>query len=416
MAEDNFLSTRSGQFRGSRYPGFSSAGAQVDSATGVGLADQSLSAANPAAPAGGGTGSGASSLSRQSFDIPDVKVPTLGDAAAGLGKAAAAGAGQYATTQIGAKAGAALAGGAADSLGDAIGFGAKSLGQDVGNFVGLGGGGVANSMGATAAEVGPSMSAFTSGVDTIGGGAAAGNVAGQAAQQTATSGIDAGVAKLSDGANLGGAAGAGIGRAVVGLATGEKPAAALRAGAGSAGGYYAGTAIGTAIGGPVGGAVGGFIGSTIGSFFCFTAGTPIRMADGRYKAVEALDIDDEVELGGKVVACGKSKADVGDLYAYRGTIVSGGHAVFEDGVWLRVSESERAEKVEGFPAGHITLVYPVCTENMLLVTRSFIAADMTEVEDTWNYTEAERIHQLNLDAVRNGLLRSEERRLALVEC
>lgn len=400
MAEDSFVSTRSGQFRGSRYPGFSSAGAQVDSATGVGLASQSLSDADPAAGTGG---TGASSLSRQSFDIPEVKVPTLGDAAGDLGKAAAAGAGQYATTQIGSKAGAALSGGAADSLGDAIGFGAKSLWQDVGGYLGVGGGGVANSMGSTAAEVGPTMAELT------GGGA----VAGQAAQQTATSGLDAGVAKLSDGANLGGAAGAGIGRSVIGIATGEKPAAALRAGAGSAAGYYAGTAIGTAIGGPVGGPVGGFIGSTIGSFFCFVAGTEIRMADGSWKPVEALDIDDDLELGGKVVACGKAKAEADDLFGYRGTIVAGGHAVFENGLWLRVRDSALAEHIDFYPQGSAPLVYPVCTENMLMVTRAFIAADMTEVDDTWNYTEAERIHQLNLDSVRNGLLRSEERRLEL---
>lgn len=411
MAEDSFMATAAGKFRGSRYPGFTSSGAQLDPATGVGISTGSLGGADTS----GTAGRSSNSLMSQSFDTPTVEAPNLAGMAKGIGGMAAQGATQYATTKIGATAGQQLANGAANGVGDALGQGVKSLASDVSGAVGFGHG-VSGTMGSVA-DVGPTMAEFTSGANSLGAqglsegaseagsqvaGSAGSSIGSSAAAPAATSGIDAGISKLSDGANLGGAAGAGIGRAAIGLAMGEKPAAALRAGAGSAVGYYAGTAIGTAIGGPVGGAVGGFIGSTIGSIFCFAAGTPILMADGTTKPVEQLRRGDVTMLGGRVVARGES--DAGDLYLYRGTVLVGGHAVFEDGRWLRVANSTMAVKVEGLDGVDVE-VYPVATENRLLVTPWFIAADAEEVDNTAGaYTDEDRIDMLNGDAARNAML------------
>jgi hypothetical protein len=71
---------------------------------------------------------------------------------------------------------------------------------------------------------------------------------------------------------------------------------------------------------------------------CFIAGTLVTMADGSQKAVELVDIRDEVAVGGFVFATGKFLID--DLFEYKGIKVSGTHMVKEDGSWTRVADSK----------------------------------------------------------------------------
>lgn len=200
------------------------------------------------------------------------------------------------------------------------------------------------------------------------------------------------VSKAAAGGNIGGAVGAGIGTAAATLLAGGRVKDAAKSGVGSAAGTY----IGTAIGGPIGGFIGGFIGSTI---FCFAAGTPILMQDNTYKPIEDLRLDDKTAFGGLVVARGEGY--VTELYSYKGTKVTGGHAVFEDGHWLRVEDSALAELI---PDTGKALVYPVCTENMILLTPQFIAADMNEISDPYDMTDDDIIVALNSMADRNSYL------------
>ena len=76
---------------------------------------------------------------------------------------------------------------------------------------------------------------------------------------------------------------------------------------------------------------------------CFIAGTMITMADGSFKAVEQVDIRDEVAVGGFVFATGKFLID--NLYDYKGIQVSGTHMVKEDGTWTRVSDSKHGKSL-----------------------------------------------------------------------
>ena len=71
---------------------------------------------------------------------------------------------------------------------------------------------------------------------------------------------------------------------------------------------------------------------------CFLKGTLITMADGSQKAVELVDLKDEVAVGGFVFATGKFLVD--DLFDYKGIKVSGSHMVKEDGRWTRVASSK----------------------------------------------------------------------------
>ena len=72
---------------------------------------------------------------------------------------------------------------------------------------------------------------------------------------------------------------------------------------------------------------------------CFIAGTLITMADGSQKAVELVDLKDEVAVGGFVFATGKFL--INDLFDYKGIKVSGTHMVKEDGKWTRVADSKQ---------------------------------------------------------------------------
>ena len=76
---------------------------------------------------------------------------------------------------------------------------------------------------------------------------------------------------------------------------------------------------------------------------CFIAGTMISMADGSQKAVELVDIRDEVAVGGFVFATGKFLID--DLFEYKGIKVSGSHMVKENSTWTRVSDSKHGKSL-----------------------------------------------------------------------
>ena len=87
-----------------------------------------------------------------------------------------------------------------------------------------------------------------------------------------------------------------------------------------------------------GDAQGGSSSGGSGSGGCFIAGTMITMADGSQKAVELVDLKDEVAVGGFVFATGKFLVE--DLFNYKGIEVSGSHMVKEDGRWTRVASSK----------------------------------------------------------------------------
>jgi hypothetical protein len=395
MAEDDFLATREGrQFRGSRYPGF--VGGIVTPSTGLGQSTPSEAGGSSSSlPGGSSYGSaGGTSLASQSLDIPKVE-PLGGIGVKDLGGMALGAGAQFAATEVGRGAGAAMAGGA--SLGEGLQAGAQGLGDKVaGWFGGSGSSAAASAAGDFAASGATQLSSagYPMSVPTTGSAASSGGTS--LASQSFGEG-------LSSYPNIGAGLGAGLASTVIGLATGQSPGEALKSGLGTGVGTY----IGTAVGGPIGGIIGG----AIGSIFCFASGTPILLADGTWKAVEDLDLGDETMLGGEVTAVGRAFAD--DLFSYKGILVAGGHAVLEDGCWLRVEESglaQAAAELDHAEGGTLsyrrsrTTVYPVVTERHLLVTPVFIAADLDEVEDPYDQTEVGRIAALNADSERNSWL------------
>jgi len=108
---------------------------------------------------------------------------------------------------------------------------------------------------------------------------------------------------------------------------------------------------------------------------CFAKGTLISMADGTTKPVEDVDISDEVELGGFVFATGKFL--INNLYEYKDIQVSGSHMVLEDGVWLRVEDSELSKLI----TKDDTIVYVFGSENRRIVIDDVVFTDYFEVNE-----------------------------------
>ena len=73
---------------------------------------------------------------------------------------------------------------------------------------------------------------------------------------------------------------------------------------------------------------------------CFAPGTAVLMADGSARAIEKLKIGD-LTAGGRVTAVMQYEPS-SPLYEYKGVLVSGSHAVFEDNKWKRVHEASKA--------------------------------------------------------------------------
>ena len=140
-------------------------------------------------------------------------------------------------------------------------------------------------------------------------------------------------------------------------------------------GSVAGGAIGSILGGgPLGAAAGSFLGGAAGGSIakiaeskpvaavskalkkiCFEAGTLVQMVDGTKKWILNLGIGEET-LGGTVVSVRQSICEAGTLYNYKGVFVTGSHAVFENGMWIRVEDSPYSKRME---LG--TIVYSIVT-------------------------------------------------------
>ena len=108
---------------------------------------------------------------------------------------------------------------------------------------------------------------------------------------------------------------------------------------------------------------------------CFIAGTLVTMADGSQKAVELVDIGDEVAVGGKVFATGKFLID--NLYEYKGVQVSGTHMVKEDGKWTRVENSKHGVSLGNDDA----IVYVFGSENRRIIIEGIEFTDYFELSE-----------------------------------
>jgi hypothetical protein len=246
----------------------------------------------------------------------------------------------------------------------------------------------------TASTTGSALAADASLTAGAEGAASAGAGAASGASTAGASGSVAGMGALTASmTNVGvsgvaGAAGGMLG-SKAGLWVGDKIGIGGKNENSTAGGALGGATLGAMVGGPVGAIVGGVIGGVVGLVSCFIAGTPIEMEDGSVKPVECIDTMDRTAAGGTVTGIGKILSD--DIYSYCGISVAGSHAVCEDGVWLRVRDSEKAEKID---IGTVP-VYAINNIQHRLLINGITFADYGEVTDSDDWTQQERLDFLN---------------------
>ena len=161
------------------------------------------------------------------------------------------------------------------------------------------------------------------------------------------------------------------------------------------------------MGGPPGAVIGGGVGLVVSEIFCFVAGTPVLMADKSTVPVEDVRIGDCLYAGDDVLGVGVVLA--GNICRYKGVQVEGGHAVFEDGRWLRVKNSSHAEPV---PADQPVRVYPVITQNHLICVNGIIFADLCETDQGPSVSDDDRLACLNSMTMRNAMLEDLEHEIS----
>jgi hypothetical protein len=130
--------------------------------------------------------------------------------------------------------------------------------------------------------------------------------------------------------------------------------------------------------------------------YCFAPNTEILMQDGKYKKIKDIKPGEEVALGGEVRMIGQAESS--DLYQYGSVEVTGDHAVFENGRWVRVKNSKKAN-----PIGREGIIFTIHTDNHLVVTKGVVWADSMESEENEKNAEYS-LEVLNQNKPRNRKL------------
>lgn len=78
---------------------------------------------------------------------------------------------------------------------------------------------------------------------------------------------------------------------------------------------------------------------------CFEYGTKFIMADGSLKEIQDIESLDEMLTGGEVTILLHGDASDEEWFDYEGVHLTGGHTVYEDGVWLRVETSVKGKRI-----------------------------------------------------------------------
>lgn len=125
-------------------------------------------------------------------------------------------------------------------------------------------------------------------------------------------------------------------------------------------------------------AVGTAVGVGAGSFlggFCFDPETLILMSDNTKKKIKDIELGD-LTFGGNVISIRKAITPDGTRYNYLGVVVTGSHAVKENGKWVRIADSQYAIHIKnsGF-------VISLVTSKHLINANEVIFADEMETDE-----------------------------------
>lgn len=137
------------------------------------------------------------------------------------------------------------------------------------------------------------------------------------------------------------------------------------------------------IGSPISNAV-----DTVVQAFCFHPDTLVEMADGAHIPISRIEVGAYTK-GGLVLAT--SRAIGYDYYWYKGVLVTGKHAVKENGKWIRVEKSPNALRMKGFTE----IVCSLTTTRHRIWIKGIEFADERETDNYEDLTIDESLEALN---------------------
>ena len=125
--------------------------------------------------------------------------------------------------------------------------------------------------------------------------------------------------------------------------------------------------------------------ATASSNSCFAPGTMITMEDGTPKRIEYVEIGDRVRGGGDVYTTQVTKFEETCFHYDNKFFVTGSHAVYEDGRWLRVKDAKLSK-----PCPHkLSKVYNIGVEKHMIYVGDVLVSDLHET-DSYEFVSDEK--------------------------
>lgn len=125
--------------------------------------------------------------------------------------------------------------------------------------------------------------------------------------------------------------------------------------------------------------------------FCFDPTTPVLMRDGTTQQIQHVHLGDETK-GGFVVSIRISMTGEGTIYDRLGTVVTGSHAVLENGSWIRVRDS-----VYAVPLSGSMVVISLVTSNHRIYINGETFADEHETDQYESLNMEESLALMNYE-------------------
>lgn len=122
---------------------------------------------------------------------------------------------------------------------------------------------------------------------------------------------------------------------------------------------------------------------------CFSGDTEFKLEDGTMKPIFDIELGDILFEGGEVFFKANSFSE--DMYRINGVLVSGSHAIKENGEkWVRVADAKGAEEISGR-----WVVFNLGCKNHIMNTANEVFSDFFETDDYEQLTIEESLDRLN---------------------
>lgn len=151
-----------------------------------------------------------------------------------------------------------------------------------------------------------------------------------------------------------------------------------------------GAAIGSVVPG-VGTAVGAVVGGAIGAIACFAPDTEVLLESGKTAKIKDIKVGDVLRSGGKVYSVSSHFNKYPTFKYNERVMVTGEHAVLEDGEFIRVKDSNKAI----ISYALLEIVHTLSCENHRMIIEGITFSDYDEVDSPFGKTDPECLIELN---------------------